>query len=72
MDIAVVFVIQSYILVTTIYLQSPSCPQTRPSKSRQIGKASLGTILAHAEEDRILSKRREKTSSYHAAAPTTQ
>lgn len=47
-------------------------PETGPSKSRQIGKTSLDTILAHAEEDRILSKRQEKTLSYHAAAPTTQ
>ncbi|KAH7161371.1 hypothetical protein EDB81DRAFT_924773 [Dactylonectria macrodidyma] len=42
------------------------------SKSRQIGKASLEIILAHAEEDRILRKRREKTLSYYAPAPTTQ
>lgn len=46
--------------------------ETSPSKSRQIGEASLDIILAHAKEDRILSKRREKTLSYHAVAPTTQ
>lgn len=49
-----------------------SVPGSRPEKSVILGEASVKSIVAHAEEDRILSKRRVENLTYHAREPTTQ